>query len=73
MDEEKSKKKKWSLGGMYASSIHYVGVKLLDSYTGGKYQPLDIMLGKHSSMGLFLRIFSFLVSSSLNNETTFRA
>ena len=53
--------------GMYPTSFHYVGFKLLESYTGGKYQPLDIMLGKHPSMGDILSILSFLVSSSLNH------
>ena len=45
------------LGG-HASLPLYIEAKLLDSYIGGKYQPLDIMLGNHPSMGVILDTLS---------------
>ena len=47
------------LGEMSPNYLYYVGARILDIYTWGKYQPLDIMLGKHPSMGLIPKILSF--------------
>ena len=37
----------------------FISAKLLDNYSGGKYQPLDIMLGNHPSMEAILSILNF--------------
>ena len=52
-------KDEMKFGGMYLIYLYYVAVKLLDICKGGKYRPLDIMLGKHPAMGVILSILYF--------------
>jgi hypothetical protein len=47
------------VGGKVPTFGHHVGKKPVNGYHS-KYQPLDIMLGRNSSMGIILSIVHFL-------------